>query len=324
MRKDRRALVLGLGATAIGATAIAATGYELFLKPNAQTAGGWIKDERNPLLGGSYGTCFDATVLKERDLYRMWFSWRPERSLGYCESKDGARWTPPVVVLKPNDSETDVNRPGIIRHDGKLKAWFTSQDDEGSSISYAESTDGLNWSRSDRPQLVAGQVWEKSDVMCPDVMWDEERSIFRMWYSGGEQYEPDAIGYATSSDGVNWQKRSSGPIFIADGAASWEQLKVTGAAVRKYGPWHYMFYIGFRDIHSAAIGVARSKDGVTGWTRYSANPIIRPGWRKAWDSSAVYKPAPLLEGDRWLLWYNGRKGNLEQIGLAVHDGAELF
>ena len=27
-----------------------------------------------------------------------------------------------------------------------------------------------------------------------------------MWYSGGEQYEPDAIGYATSKDGIDWTK----------------------------------------------------------------------------------------------------------------------
>ena len=38
--------------------------------------------------------------------------------------------------------------------------------------------------------------------MCPHVIWDEEMKLFRMWYSGGEQYEPNAIGYATSPDGL--------------------------------------------------------------------------------------------------------------------------
>jgi hypothetical protein len=36
--------------------------------------------------------------------------------------------------------------------------------------------------------------------MCPHVLWDEGPAV-RMWYSAGEQYEPNAIGYATSSDG---------------------------------------------------------------------------------------------------------------------------
>ena len=25
----------------------------------------------------------------------------------------------------------------------------------------------------------------------------------------------------------------------------------------------------------------------------------------------------------WLLWYNGRKGGVEQIGLALHEGEDL-
>ena len=47
--------------------------------------------------------------------------------------------------------------------------------------------------------------------MCPDVLWDDQAKLFRMWYSGGEQYEPDAIGYATSPDGDAWSKRPAIP-----------------------------------------------------------------------------------------------------------------
>ena len=32
-----------------------------------------------------------------------------------------------------------------------------------------------------------------------------------MWYSGGEQYEPNAIGYATSPDGLAWTKHAKQP-----------------------------------------------------------------------------------------------------------------
>ena len=30
-----------------------------------------------------------------------------------------------------------------------------------------------------------------------------------------------------------------------------------------------------------------------------------------------------LRGRRWVLWYNGRKGGFEQIGLATHAGEDL-
>jgi len=67
--------------------------------------------------------------------------------------------------------------------------------------------------------------------------------------------------------------------------------------------------------------MARSKDGITKWERYSGNPIIKPG--SDWDSSAVYKPFAVETADRWLLYYNGRRNNIEQIGIAIHDGKDL-
>lgn len=30
--------------------------------------------------------------------------------------------------------------------------------------------------------------------MRPHVLYDEKEKLYRMWYSGGEQYEPNAIG----------------------------------------------------------------------------------------------------------------------------------
>jgi hypothetical protein len=89
-----------------------------------------------------------------------------------------------------------------------------------------------------------------------------------------------------------------------------------------HGDGYVMFYIGFKDRDHAQIGLARSKDGITGWERHPANPVIRPGVG-GWDADAVYKPFAILDGGRWLLWYNGRRGGSEQIGLATHEGEDL-
>jgi hypothetical protein len=40
----------------------------------AEATTGWVKYPGNPVLGGDLGTCFDVSVLKEGDTYRMWFS----------------------------------------------------------------------------------------------------------------------------------------------------------------------------------------------------------------------------------------------------------
>lgn len=59
-----------------------------------------------------------------------------------------------------------------------------------------------------------------------------------------------------------------------------------------------------------------------GWQRLPANPIIFPG-KDSWDADACYKPFAIFNGRQWLLWYNGRRGGREQIGLARHRGEDL-
>jgi hypothetical protein len=70
-------------------------------QPETATTAGWVKYAKNPVLGGELGTCFDVSVLKEGDVYRMWFSWRPKKSIALVESKGGVRWSKPVISLAP-------------------------------------------------------------------------------------------------------------------------------------------------------------------------------------------------------------------------------
>ena len=293
---------------------------------SSSTVAGWEKYSGNPVLGGKYGTCFDVSALREGEVYRMWFSWRPRASLGLVESKDGFHWSEPVIVLGPNKEsgwEDDINRPIVIKHDGVYRMWFTAQASGHSAIGYATSDDGLAWKRmSPKPVLSPDRPWEKVAVMCPHVIWDEETKLYRMWYSGGEQREPNAIGYATSPDGIRWGKRDDNPIFQSDPNIEWQQNRVTGCQIIKEGAWYLMFYIGFSDPYHAQIGIARSKDGLTNWQQLAANPIIRTQ-QGQWDADACYKPYALFDGKKWLLWYNGRRGQFEQIGVAIHEGRDL-
>jgi predicted GH43/DUF377 family glycosyl hydrolase len=295
-------------------------------RADAETAGGWVKSDKNPVLGGSLGTCFDVSVLHEGDRFRMWFSWRPKQSIALVESSDGVAWGKPVLVLSPEKAtgwEDDVNRPVVLNNGGQYQMWYTGQAKGKSAVGYATSSDGKTWKRrSATPVLAPEQAWEKVAVMCPHVLYDDKALLYRMWYSGGEQYEPNAIGYATSTDGLKWTKHEKNPVFRPDPKAAWEKDRVTACQVVRQGDWYVMFYIGFRDRDHAQIGLARSKDGVTDWQRHPANPVIRPG-KDRWDHDAVYKPSAVLDGKRWLLWYNGRRGGVEQIGLATHEGADL-
>ncbi|HEV2328261.1 MAG TPA: family 43 glycosylhydrolase [Verrucomicrobiae bacterium] len=306
-----------------------------------ETAGGWVKYSGNPVLGGDYGTCFDVSVLRDDvsallkgggDVYRMWFSWRPRASIALVESKDGFHWSEPVIALGPNRAsgwEDDVNRPVVIKQGGIYRMWYTGQVNAGkeeglSRIGYATSSDGLTWKRmSNKPVLSADCPWEKTAVMCPDVIWDKEAQLYKMWYSAGGQREPNAIGYATSPDGMVWTKCKDNPIFKADSAIEWERNRVTGCQILKEDGWYLMFYIGFSDPYHAQIGIARSKDGVTNWQENPENPIIPTSVQPRWDADACYKPYAIFDGKKWFLWYNGRRSQFEQIGVAIHEDRDL-
>jgi predicted GH43/DUF377 family glycosyl hydrolase len=126
-------------------------------------------------------------------------------------------------------------------------------------------------------------------------------------------------------NGIAWTKREQ-PIFTADRNSRWESAKVTGADVHKIEGWYYMFYIGFADLHHANIGIARSRDGISGWHKHPANPILRAPGRLhpfAWDRDAIYKPSAIREEDKWIVFFNARRRDIEQIGMAVHQGVDL-
>lgn len=292
----------------------------------SEVQGGWRKYSGNPVLGGEYGTIFDICVLRERDGFRMWVSWRPKKSVALTESGDGIHWSVPEIVLPPameTGWEDDINRPVVVHREDTYHMWYTGQANGKSKIGYATSAEGRKWTRLSRnPVLESTEPWEGVALMCPHVIWDQQGQTWRMWYSGGEQYEPNAIGYATSPDGIHWTKYSKNPVITPAPRTEWEKERITAAQIIRWKGWYYAFYIGFRDVDHAQIGLARSRDGIQDWIRHRDNPIVRPT-PNGWDADACYKPYAVLVNGRWMLWYNGRNKSFEQIGLVTHDGEDL-
>src|SRR5690606_2864599 len=134
---------------------------------------------------------------------------------------------------------------------------------------------------------------------------------------------PDAIGSATSPDGIEWTRVQDSPVFTPETSLFWEGDRISGPFVLRIDPYYYMLYIGYEDFVHARIGVARSKDGITGWERHEANPLISPGLPGGWESEAVYKPWVQIQPDgSWRMWYNARSGAFERIGVADLNMAE--
>jgi hypothetical protein len=140
---------IGRAALGIGLTTLVAaieTPLTVSAATQVESTAGWKKYDGNPVMGGKYGTCFDISVLKDGDTYRMWLSWRPKQSIALVESPDGIHWSePPLIVLAPKKEtgwEGDINRPVVIKKPDGYHMWYTGQATNHSWIGYATSPDG--------------------------------------------------------------------------------------------------------------------------------------------------------------------------------------
>ena len=258
----------------------------------------------------------------------MDFSWRPKKSLAVTFSDDGIHWEMPQTTLAFDDNtgwEERVTRNCVLKIDNKYKMWYTGHARGYCFIGYAESDDGINFKRVlTEPVLISDHYWEKTAVMNPCVLYEDGK--YKMWYAGGETYEPNALGYAESDDGIHWTKSKFNPIFVKDEKNHYEQDRIGGCQIIRTEDMGYvMFYIGYENIDKAQVCIARSDNGITGWEKSPLNPIISPT-PGSWDSDACYKPSFLWNEDKncWMIWYNGRKQTDEFIGLVFKEGRELF
>ena len=289
----------------------------------------FIKYPNNPVLGNDeIGTCFDVYVWKDNGKYRMDFSWRREKSVAVSFSDDGINWSEPIITLAPNlDSgwEDRINRNCVIKVNGVYKMYYTGQSECFSYIGLAESTDGINFTRvKSEPIMVSEFPYEGFSVMNPCVLYED--GIYKMWYSSGETYEPNFICYAESTNGIDFIKRKTNPILMKNYRNDFEKDRLGGCQVLHTKDMGYViFYIGYEDIHTARICVAKSENGVTKWTRSKLNPIIEPT-KNAWDGDATYKPSAIWieELGEWRVYYNGRRKNKEYVGFASFNKRDLF
>lgn len=280
---------------------------------------GWHKIGDTPVWGNSAtGTMFDPYVYSDHGIFRMIVSNRNRKSLAIINSIDGIHWNGYKDILSGQTAswDDDVNRGCLLQHNGKYYLWYTGQKNGISSIGLATSNNGLFFERAkENPILTASSKKEGVSVMNPCVLWDESIKKFRMWYSAGENYEPDIICYAESENGIHWNKQSTS-ILSKFKEHRWESYKIGGCNVLKNEDNSYeIYYIGYQNLDVARICKAHSNDGIH-WNRDDYNLILSPT-KDAWDSDAVYKPSVIRKDGKEYLWYNGRKKHNEYIGLAI-------
>ncbi len=98
-------------------------------------------------------------------------------------------------------------------------------------VGMATSADGINWKKYNNPETTEHPFANSDPVMMSGAVGEWDAAFvwmanvtkfpdgFRMYYSGvgvNSRKEIKAIGYASSKDGVHWQKYFGNPVFISD------------------------------------------------------------------------------------------------------------
>ncbi|MGW8317526.1 MAG: hypothetical protein ACWGNV_18155, partial [Bacteroidales bacterium] len=241
----------------------------------------WTRNGNNPVFeigpegswDDTYVSCGDVTLVN--DTFHMWYTgwtgtWN-QSAIGHAYSIDGINWTRdpenPVLTL---EMEGSIDNGWIwideVVFDGDyLHMWYAAADmdlQEG-YVGHATSIDGSQWTVDpSNPAILPGnpEDWDYPVVGFTGVVFDG--SIFHMWYAGGNN-DPSHIydiGYATSTDGSNWDKYAGNPVMVK-GPGSWDAASVFAPNVIDSAGSNYKMWYNGRPLgggYNAKFGYAES------------------------------------------------------------------
>jgi hypothetical protein len=155
------------------------------------------------------------TIIQEGSLWRMWYisgtkwvkvedRYEPVYVIKYASSHDGIDWDRPNHQCIPQAHDWEAfSHPTVLRGSDRYRMWYCFRhsldyrDGSGSyRIGYAESLDGLAWSRMDRVNGLdtSEEGWDSTMTCYPFVTRIDGRTV--MFYNGNG-FGRTGFGYAT-------------------------------------------------------------------------------------------------------------------------------
>jgi len=308
------------------------------------TSAEWSRYWANPVLPGPVSSwdsqhSMPGSVIYEDGKYKFWYTgndgsgWR----IGYAESESGVdNWTKsssPVMAVGSFDGWERGSGDPFVLHDGDLyKMWFTSVGDawqygpDRFRAGYATSSDGLTWTKHSG-WIITGTPgsWDSGGITRGISVVKSENG-YKAWFAAvnsemmGTEAEEWGIGYAHSSDGINWEKY---PDPVITPTEDWEFNYVSYPYVVFDGEYYHMWYSATELNLPIRLAYAYSLDGINWIKEGLDNPIISLGPPGTFDDTHVCSPVPIRIGSIIRLYYAGFNGNNWRIGFAEGELPQL-
>jgi predicted GH43/DUF377 family glycosyl hydrolase len=166
---------------------------------------------------------------------------------------------------------------------------------------------------------------EANFVYPPYVLFDGDG--FRMWYSAHD-FEEWSINYASSADGVTWERHAGNPLMRAAHDGRWDENFISEPSVLWNGQRFDMWYNGGSERTSTLrVGYAWSEDGLA-WHKWEPDEwVVDVGPLGAWDDFSVARVHVLYDGERYQMFYEGHDGNANlswRVGYAWSEDGVMW
>lgn len=146
-------------------------------------------------------------VMVDNGLWRLWYAsyrrWElrdgvpwPQYELRYGESTDGINWDLKNITCIGTEEEEAVARPYIIKEDNVYRMWYSyRRQHDRYKIGYAESPDGISWTRMDDKVGidVSDEGWDAEMIEYPCI-FDHEGERYMLY--NGNAHGKDGVGLA--------------------------------------------------------------------------------------------------------------------------------
>jgi predicted GH43/DUF377 family glycosyl hydrolase len=207
--------------------------------------------------------------------------------------------------------------PAVVMREGQIVMLYRAQDKAGTSrLGYAESPDGVHFTRRAEPVLSPSTDYEK-DGGVEDPRLVQFGDTYYLTYTGYNKKDAQ-LCMATSKDLIHWERQG---VIIPANQGHWNvKWTKSGAIVpEKIDGKYWMYFLGTSAGNKDQAGLAFSTD-LLHWTEATERPVlpVRPG---QFDSRVAEPgPAPILTRKGIVLIYNGADDKLVyRTGVAVFD-----
>ncbi len=168
------------------------------------------------------------------------------------------------------------------------------------------------WSRASNDPIISprGDGWESAGTFNPAVI--RHRGKFVMLYRAQDKNGTSRLGYAESTDGLHFDRRSQPVLspqtdYEKDGGVEDPRLV-------KFGGTYYLTYTGYNKT-DAQLCLATSSDLVHWQRRGVILPAYKGNWNTGWTKSGAIVPEK-INGKYWMYFLGASADKTDQMGLA--------